>query len=147
MLYSIAYLCHCFGHTDVTPEQVRDFRAMEHKWEGIFPSLRCGLALERYWDYVDKDDGERRRYWLGPGMRQWVEKHLASGQISVVIVERIPTMAHALVLLESRQDEGAFVMDPLYGHRVESWEWFLSVGPGHHGCHHINGWYSEAKKL
>jgi hypothetical protein len=141
-IHSMAYLCHCFGHTEVTPEQVQAFREAEHKWEGVFPSLHCGLALERYWDYVDKDEEERRRYWLGPGTRPWVEKHLAQGQISAVIVERVVGLAHALVLLESRGDAGVLVMDPLYGHRIDTWEWFLSIGPGNHGCHHIDGWYS-----
>lgn len=142
-IHSIAYLCHCFGCTEVTPEQVQAFRESEHKWEGMFPSLRCDLELERYWDYVNKDEEERRRYWLGSGVRSWVERHLAQGQISVVIVERVPGLAHALVLLESRGDEGVFVMDPLYGHRLDTWEWFLSIGPGNHGCHHIDGWYSK----
>lgn len=127
---------------EVTPGHIQAFRQKEHKWEGMYPSLYCGLKLERYWDYLHKDEEERLRYWLGPGTRSWVEKHLVSGQISVVIVERVSTMAHALVLLESRGDEGALVMDPLYGHCVESWDWLLSIGPGNHGCHHIDGWYS-----
>lgn len=142
--YSMAYLCHCLGYTEVTPDDVRLFREQEHKWEGMFPVVRFGAKIERHWNYED-DRNEWRRYWLGPGTRSWVEKHLTSGQISVIIVERIPAIAHALVLLESKGDEGVLVMDPLYGHRIESWDWFLSIGPGNHGCHHIDGWFSLAK--
>lgn len=141
-IHSIAYLCHCFGATSITPEQVQEWRSETHIWEGMFPRRQCGLALERDWDYVEKDEDERRRYWLGPGTRLWVEEHLDCGQLSVVIVERVVGLAHALVLLESQGEKGVLVMDPLYGHRVDTWEWFLSIGPGAHGCHHIDGWYS-----
>lgn len=141
MLYSVAYLCRCFGRADITPEQVQSFRASEHKWEGMFPHVRCGLDLERAWRYRGQDEEEWRRYWLGPGTRSWVEKHLASGQIGLVLVERVVGLAHALVVLESCGDEGVLVMDPLYGHKTEDWKWFLSIGPGQHGCHHIDGWY------
>lgn len=139
--YAVAYLCQCLGYPEVTPEQVRDFREQEHKWEGMFPKVRCNLSIERFWDYIDKDEEERKRYWLGPDTRQWVEQHLASDQIALVVVERVTGMAHMVVLLESRGDEGVYLMDPLYGHCVESWEWFLSIGAGKHGAHHIDGWY------
>lgn len=142
--YSIAYLCHCFGQTAITAETVQSFRATEHKWEGMFPVLTCGLALDRAWLYRGIDEAERRRFWLGPGTRPWVEEHLAAGQIGVAIVERRAGHAHALVVLESRGEDGVLVMDPLYGHQVDSWEWFLSIGPGQHGCHHLDGWYSIA---
>jgi len=99
-----------------------------------------GAQVKRHWHtYTDQE--EWKRYWLGPTTQTWVEQHLAQGYIALVIVERVPNKAHALVALESHGNEGVYVMDPLYGHRVDSWEWFLSVGPGHHGCHHIDGWY------
>ena len=143
ILYSVAYLCHCLGYPGTTPEQVRDFRARSNKWEGMFPVVSFGVKLERFWNYLEDDQDEMQRFWLGQGTREWVEKHLTQGQIGLVIVERVAGKAHALVALESRGDKGIFVMDPLYGHRVDTWEWFLSIGPGNHGAHHIDGWYSH----
>jgi hypothetical protein len=139
--YSVAYLCHCLGHTDVTPERVHEFRQQTHKWEGMFPVVSFGTRLERFWDYIDSDETEKRRFWLGPDTREWVESHLAQGKFGLAIVERVPQKAHALVVLESKGDRGVFVMDPLDGHRIDTWEWFLSVGAGHHGAHRIDGWY------
>lgn len=141
--YSVAYICHCFGYTMVVPEQVQIFREQTHKLEAMFPILNCNLQMKRHWDDYEHDKEEWQRYWLGPTTRLWVEWHLSHGYTGLVIVERIAGKAHALVVLEGRGDDGVFVMDPLYGHRVERWEWFLSVGPGYHGCHHIDGWYKR----
>ena len=140
LLYSVAYLCHCAGHLDVTAEDVRRFRREAHLWEGMLPKKRFAIAIDRYWDFV-YDEPERQRYWLGPDQRVWVESHLAAGEIGLVCVERTAGRAHQLVVLESRGDAGVLVMDPLYGHRIESWQWFLSVGPSQRGCHRIDGWY------
>src|SRR5262249_28958902 len=111
--------------------------------EWMYPALVLGHPVERFWDWMDKDEAERLRFWLGADTRAWVEQRLARGQVAVVQVHRIATMAHALVLLERQGDAGVLLMDPLYGHVVESWDWFLSIGPGNHGCHHVEGWYSE----
>jgi hypothetical protein len=143
ILYSVTYLCHCFGHTEVTPKQVQTFREQTRKLEAMFPQWHCGLHMKRHWDHYDTDQAEWQRYWLGPTAQSWVETHLNQGYIGLVIVERVVGRAHAIVVLESHGDEGIFVMDPLYGHRVETWEWLLSAGPGQHGCHHIDGWYSR----
>lgn len=143
IFYSVAYICRCFG-VEVTPEQVQAFRAQERKQEAMLPLLNCGLQMRRHWNHYNEDQEEWQRYWLGPATRSWVEQHLSEGWIGLVIVERVTGKAHALVVLERRGDEGVLVMDPLYGHRIDSWEWFLSIGPGHHGCHHIDGWYKSA---
>ncbi len=143
ILFSVAYLCHCFGHHDVTPEQVQAFREQTHKQEAMFPQLKCGLQMKRHWDHYEESKEEWQRYWLGPLTRSWVEQQFTEGYIGLVIVERTAGRAHALVALESRGEEGIYVMDPLYGHRVDTWEWFLAVGPGYHGCHHIDGWYKQ----
>lgn len=141
LLYSLAYICHCAGYPQVSVEDIRRFRAEAAMWAGMFPTKRCGLHMERIWEYLP-DESERLRFWMGPGERAWVEEHLCTGKIGLVCVERAVGHAHQLVVLESLGDAGVLVMDPLYGHREEPWDWFLSVGPGHTGCHHIDGWYS-----
>lgn len=146
--HSTAYLCRCLGYADVTADQIGAWRDNghtdgKHYWEGMYPSLVLGHAKpQRFWQFYDSDEAEQRRFWLGPGTRPWVEQHLAAGHLALVQLHRIPTMAHAVVLLEARGDEGVFLMDPIYGHVVESWDWFLGIGPGNHGCHHVEGWYS-----
>lgn len=146
--HSTAYICRCLGHSEVTAEQVEAWRRDghsdgKHYWEGMYPQMILGHAILRFWKSLgDHDEAERLRYWLGPGTREWVEQHLAAGQIGLVQVHRIATMAHAVVLLEARGDAGVFLMDPIYGHIIEPWDWFLGIGPGNHGCHHIEGWYS-----
>lgn len=144
--YAVAYICHCFGCAEVTPEQVQAFRKQHNKHEGMFPELQCGLQQERFWHYLRLSKEERLLFWLGPGTRPWVEQHFDKGQIGLVTVERVKGIAHAIVALESRGDDGVYIMDPLYGHRVESWDWFLGIGPGTHGCHHIEGWYSRPQQ-
>jgi len=146
ILCSVAYICHCFGHTGITPDQVQVFREQTRKLEAMFPQWHCGLQMKRHWDHYDDDKEEWQRYWLGPATREWVARHLREGYIGLVIVERVVGKAHALVVLESCGEEGVLVMDPLYGHRVDTWEWFLAVGPRSHGCHHIDGWYRSEQK-
>lgn len=145
ILYSVAYICHCFGYASVTSDQVQSFREEARKLEAMFPQIVCGLEIKRHWDHYKNDEEEWKRYWLGPATRLWVEQHLRQGYIGLVIVERVIGKAHAVVALESRGDEGILVMDPLYGHHLDTWDWFLSVGPGYHGCHHIDGWYRQIK--
>ncbi len=139
--HSVAYLCRCLGHPDATAEQVAAWREEKHCGEWMYPSLVLGIPTERFWQWYEVDEAEQRRFWLGQETRPWVERHLAAGELAIVQLHRIPTMAHAVVLLEARGDEGVFLMDPIYGHIVEPWEWFLGIGPGNHGCHHVEGWY------
>lgn len=141
--YASAYLCRCLGHPDVTAEQIMAWREETKRLEFSYPQT-LGHPVTCFWDALKRgDDAEQRRYWLGEGTREWVEDWLARGYLAVVQVHRIPTMAHALVLLESQGDSGVLLMDPIYGHITEPWDWFLSIGPGHHGAHHVEGWYQR----
>lgn len=143
LLYSVAYLCHCFGYPEVTPEQVRAFRAEQGLQESTYPATMCRISSDHHWLHT-REKQAFQRFWLGPHQRSWVERSLASGRVGLISVERTPGRAHSLVLLENQGETGVLVMDPLYGHRIDTWEWFLSVGPGHHGCHRIDGWYSTS---
>jgi len=101
--------------------------------------VALGAEVRRFWD-VYGDEPERGKFWMGPDAEGWVRDWLAGGWIGHASVYRIPAMGHAVAVLEAR-DEGVLLMDPIYGHVVEPWDWFLGIGPGKHGCHHIGAWY------
>ncbi len=143
VLYSVAYLCRCLGHPDVTPEQVQQFRQERRLQEYCYPG-EFGDVTIHYWQYRH-GELEWQRFWLGPAQRSWVESYLAAGYLGLASVKRTPGYGHALVVLEDKGDDGVLVMDPLYGHRIESWDWLLASGVGHL-CHRINGWYRAADR-
>ena len=138
--HSVAYIAHCLGFTHVTPQMVADAKGAESPAAERYVPHCLGYPVDLWWHHKDEND-IKRMYWLGANARLWVEYHLRAGEIALVIVERVPNRAHALVLLESRGDDGVLVMDPLYGHRTEPWPWLLGLGAGRHGAHHIAGWY------
>lgn len=137
MLYAVAYVARCFGK-ELGIEEIRQYREETRKLEFTLLWERVGLARETFWQ-KEPDMTEVRRFWLGPTAKDWVAEHLNSGAIGLVQVNRISTMAHALVALGATET-GVFVMDPIYGHKVEPWDWFLGSGPGTHGAHHIECW-------
>lgn len=136
--YAVAYLCHCLGHPEVTPADVCAFND-SHICRYDYPKHRFGAEMETYWKVV-KDEQKRRWWWLGKEGRPWVEDWLQRGYLGAVTVERVQGRAHAVIVLDG-DDDGVLLMDPLYGHCVEPWDWFLSVGAGNHNAHHLNGWY------
>ena len=138
---SVAYIAHCLGFPDVTPQMIADAKGAESPaCERYIPTC-LGYPVEMWWEHT-QNEPEKRLFWLGAHARPWVETHLARGAIALVTVERVPGRAHAIVLLEAHGDAGVYVMDPLYGHRVDAWEWFLGVGASFHGAHHLSGWYT-----
>lgn len=140
--HAVAYIARCFGHADVMAQAVHQWREERRITENMYPTYVLGHPVERFFRAREAgDEAEFKRFWLGLDARAWVEAHLARGEIALVIVERVPGHAHALALLATCGDDGALVMDPLYGHRVEPWAWLLGVGPGGEGCHFIDGWY------
>jgi len=142
MEHSVAYICHVFGRTDVTPADVIAYRQSTRKIEGLFlTEVFSNIKCERYWeDYrADPTHELHKRWWMGPANRGWVETRLQAGHVALVHILRIPTMTHAVVLLEA-DDSSVLLMDPIYGFKEESWDWFLGPGSGQQ-CHHIDGWY------
>lgn len=140
LIYSTAYLCHCLGYPEITVEQIRQYRAETGWIESSFPGERLPIKSDHWWHYKLPDD--YRLFWLGKEQRGWVEQHLAQGQLAIVCIHRIPEMGHIVVLLES-DETGVLLADPVSGHVRENWDWFLGIGPGTHGCHRIEGWYSR----
>lgn len=138
MLYSTAYLCHCLNHSEVTVEQLRQYRKESGLRESSFPSERLSIQSDHWWNH--ESAVEYQRFWLGKKQREWVEQHLAERQIALVHVHRVPEMTHIVVLLES-DETGVLIADPIYGHIHETWGWFLSDGASKHGCHRVEGWY------
>ena len=138
LLYSVAYLCHCCGFMDVTPEQVRQYRTETGWMERSFPEKRLSVQAEYYWHY--KQPADYQRFWLGLSQRVWVEQHFIDGQIALVCVHRVSEMGHIVVLLEA-DSSGVLLADPIAGHVRETWEWLLGIGPGMYGCHRVEGWY------
>jgi hypothetical protein len=136
--YTAAYIARCLGYSNVTAEAVKQWRAQTTTHEDFYVHRVYGVPLIRWWDYQG-DEIERQKFWLGPDQRQWFTERLR-GHIAHVEVFRIPTMGHAVVALEAR-DEGVLLMDPIYGHVVEPWDWFLSIGAGNHGCHYVAAFY------
>ena len=142
MEHSVAYICRAFGRRDVTTADVIAYRHSTSKIEGLFlESAFSDIRHERFWaDYrADKGGDLHKRWWMGPEHRGWVEGRLRAGHIALVHVLRIPTMTHAVVLLDA-DAENVLLMDPLYGFKEETWDWFLGPGAGTQ-CHHIDCWY------
>lgn len=140
--HSVAYLCRCFGFLQVTADDVKAFRQRTGFKEVHYPE-DLGIAMDCYWRH--EDEQQWRRFWLGIEQRAWVQEHLVQGQIALVSVHRVPEMGHSVVLLEA-DEAGVLLADPAAGHVRETWDWFLGVGPGTHGCHCIDGWYSKENK-
>jgi hypothetical protein len=139
MLYASAYIAHVFRF-EASPENFSEFRTRTSKLEFMYLKDALGLPLQTFWKHLD-DETERRRWWLGPGTQSWVQDHVRNDEIALVQVHRIPTIGHAVVLLEA-DDDSVLLMDPLTGFVRESWDWFLSIGPGpgHVNCHFIEAW-------
>jgi hypothetical protein len=144
--YAAAYLARCLGHPEVTAGQVRAWRAETCRHEDHYASVALGAEMRTFWDACTDDTTsmaenlKRGRFWMGPGSEEWVRSWLADGWIAHVEVMRISAFGHAVVLLDA-SDEGVLLMDPLYGHVIEPWDWFLGSGAGTHGAHHVAGWY------
>jgi hypothetical protein len=140
--YAVAYICRVLGHPEVTGDQVKQWRAETGFHEDSYPERALGHEVHRWRE--DRDDEEkRRRWWLGPGTEPWVRSWLEDGWIAHVFVHRRQDYGHAVALLDAT-DDAVHLMDPwpaFGGHITEPWEWFLGIGPGTHGCHHIVGWY------
>lgn len=137
--YATAYIGRCLG-LDVAADDVKAWRAETNRHEDHYLNAVHGVPMRRFWE-VHGIEVERKRFWMGPDQREWVAEQLAD-QIAHVNVFRIPTMGHAVVALEAR-DEGVLLMDPIYGHVVEPWDWFLGVGAGTHGCHFLSVLYPK----
>jgi hypothetical protein len=137
--YAAAYVARCLGHPDVTADQVRAWRAETRYHETAYAREVLGADVRTFWDEGD-DEKRRKWFWLGPGLANWVMAWTFTGWIGQVMLHRIPDLGHAAVILGAGPD-GVLLMDPIYGHVTEPWEWFLGIGPGKYGCHFIEGWY------
>ena len=136
--YSAAYVARALGRPNTTVDDVRAWRERTNRYQTGYAADLPGIEGECLrWNFEDED--ERRRWWLGPGTREWVERHLADGWIADVRVHRVSHMTHAVVLLDAFE-EGVLLMDPVYGHVIEPWDWFLGIGPGTYGCHRVEYW-------
>src|SRR6187551_294911 len=122
--HSVAYICRALGHPEATAEAVYTFCAEKRLNRLHYPDQ---FDIERDSWYQHFDD---KQWWLGPSAREWVAAQLRAGWIGAAIVWRTTEMAHAVVLLEDRGDDGVLLMDPGRGLIVEPWAWFLSLGPG-----------------
>lgn len=154
--YSAAYVARCLGRADVTAETVKAWRAETRYHEAAYAREVLGAEHLRFQRAEDEGDQDARNaFWLGPRRRSWVEGHLDAGWIAQVMLHRIAAMGHAAVVL-GYSAEGVLLMDPIYGHLTEPWEWFLGPGPkaeaaewpgtapdgrAWYGCHFIEGWY------
>lgn len=154
--YAAAYVARCLGHPQVTAATVKAWRAQAGYGEVHYADLALGAEMRHFWD-AGREGGEeaRRPFWLGPRYRPWVRRHLEGGWIAQVLLNRVPGMGHAAVMLECAAG-GVLLMDPVYGHVTEPWEWLLGPGgrTGHgdwpgsapdgrpfYGCHFVEGWY------
>lgn len=151
--YAAAYMARCLGHPETTAQQVMDWRAETSRHEAYHARYALGAEMRTMWD-VFGSDLSRKEFWLGPGTQDWVRGWLADGWIAHLCVHRIAEGGHAAVLLEAR-DDGALLMDPIYGHITEPWSWLLGPGPKHndgwpgaaedgrpfYGCTYVEGWY------
>lgn len=150
MQYSVAYLCRALGFPDVTPADVSAYRHERHYCEDSYPKVVLGAEMHRWSEDAD-DEVARRRWWLGPDARPWVEGWFERGYIALWHAHRALHIGHLMVGVEARGDEGVLVVDPLSGFIVEPWAWIL--GPGvrpdgdyiNHPCHRIDGWYRMEK--
>jgi hypothetical protein len=144
--YTAAYIARCLGHSNVTAEQIKAWRAETHYHEDRYAEHALGAEIRTFWDACPDDTASmaenlrRGKYWMGPGAEEWVLSWLADGWIGHAEVMRISTFGHAVAVLQA-VDAGVLLMDPLYGHIIEPWDWFLGLGPGNHGAHHIGAWY------
>ena len=137
--YATAYLARCLGRNEISAQSVMAWREQTTRHEDYYIEQALGVESRSWWH--DKDDDERRvRWWLGPRGREWVESWLADGWIGGAHVHRISAMTHAVAVLGA-SDAGVLLMDPILGHVVEPWEWFLGVGAGTFGCHRITAWH------
>lgn len=154
--YATAYLCHCLGHPDVTADQVKMWRAETRYHESRYPQRVLGAEMRTFSDV--RDESRRKRYWLGPDLQGWLTGVLFCGWRGIAQVNRIQPMGHAVTVLAAGPD-GVLLMDPIYGHVTESWDWFLGPGPKDgradwpgtapdgrewFGAHYIEGWYAPA---
>lgn len=139
--YANAYVARCLGFADVTAEQIKTWREVNNRDEDWFIRVELGVVPVSYGDFMDDDD-ERRKFWLGPDNRTFVE-HWLGTHVAKASVHRIQEMSHAVVALEART-EGVLIMDPIFGFRVEPWDWFLGIGAGTHGCHRLDAIYPVA---
>ena len=137
--YANAYVARCLGFADVTAQQITTWREQTSIHEDHYVDRILGVRGHRHWDFK-YDDGYRSRFWLGPDNRPFVEHWLAR-HIAKASVHRIAAMSHAVVALEAT-DDGVLIMDPIYGHRIEPWDWFLGTGTGTHGCHRFDVIYA-----
>ena len=154
--YTAAYVARCLGHPDVTAQQVKDWRAETRKHEAHYVHDVLGAQMRTHWTEFGHvaDEAGRKVFWLGPGTEEWVRSWLADGWLAALNVHRIPEMGHAVALLDAA-DEGVLLHDPIYGHVIEPWGWFLGPGPKHdgswpgsapdgrafYGCTYVEGWY------
>lgn len=146
--YAAAYLARCLGRPDVTAEQVKAWRAETRRHEDHYAEAVLGAEMRDFWDACTDETASMAgnltdgKFWMGPGAEPWVRSWLADGWIAHVEVHRIAELGHAVVLLDADED-GVLLMDPLSGHITEPWDWFLGVGPGIRGAHHVAGWYRK----
>lgn len=144
--YAAAYAARCLGHPEVTAEQVKAWRAETRCHEDRYAARALGAEIRTFWDECTDpresvaDALRRGKFWMGPGTGEWVRCWLADGWIAHVEVRRIAAFGHAVVLLDAA-DDGVLLMDPIYGHIIEPWDWFLGSGPGTPGAHYVAGWY------
>lgn len=145
--YSVAYIGQCFG-LDVTADDVKAWRAETNRHEDRYLHEVYGIPMRR--PEHDRRAGlPYQQWWMGPDQREWVRGMLADS-ICLVHLLRIPTMHHSVVALEAHED-AVLLMDPIYGHVVESWDWFLGPGPGTGNAHalwsaHPRTWQSAIKQ-
>lgn len=140
--YAAAYIARCLGRPETTAQDVMAWREETGFHEDTYVERALGAETRKWWE--DKDDDERRRrWWLGPNGREWVQSWIDDGWIGYAYVHRISDMAHAVVLLDA-SDEGVLLMDPVYGHVIEPWDWFLGIGAGTYGCHRVTPWHRKA---
>jgi hypothetical protein len=100
-----------------------------------------GIETRSWWDDLH-DDEARPRWWLGPEGREWLESWLADGWLGLSHVHRTERMTHAVVVLDASERD-VLLMDPIFGHIVEPWDWFLGIGLGSYGCHRICSWHRK----
>jgi hypothetical protein len=150
--YTAAYIARCLGNPDVTAAQVKAWRAETRRHEAYYARHVLGAEFRTFWD-VYKDEPERKIFWLGPQARDWVRDWLNDGWIAAVNLHRVPEMGHAAAVLDCA-DEGVLLHDPIYGHVLEAWDWFLGPGARLEGeprdpqrrCHFVEGWYRAPRR-
>ncbi len=132
--YSLAYLARCLGHPNVSAETLSGFRTQTGHSEACYLNEVLGQQMEIFWQT------HARVFWLGGEARSWVEQHFAEGWIGLAAIDRGGPLHHSVAVLEARES-GVLLMDPLFGFKEETWDWFLGVGPGHRFTHQLTAWY------